>query len=46
MGCRLSSSQPHKHDSGAAANLSPKGTKFEWPGGSPGPVNVEIVDYH
>jgi len=19
---------------------------FEWPGGSPGPVNVEIVDYH
>ena len=19
---------------------------FEWPGGSPGPLNVEIVDYH
>lgn len=19
---------------------------FEWPGGSPGPTNVEIVDYH
>ena len=19
---------------------------FEWPSGSPGPVNVEIVDYH
>ena len=19
---------------------------FEWPGGSPGPINVEIVDYH
>jgi proteic killer suppression protein len=19
---------------------------FEWPGGSPGPANVEIVDYH
>ena len=19
---------------------------FEWPAGSPGPVNVEIVDYH
>jgi toxin HigB-1 len=19
---------------------------FEWPGGSPGPVNVEITDYH
>jgi len=19
---------------------------FEWPNGSPGPVNVEIVDYH
>jgi toxin HigB-1 len=20
--------------------------RFEWPDGSPGPVNVEIVDYH
>jgi proteic killer suppression protein len=19
---------------------------FEWPGGQPGPINVEIVDYH